>query len=504
MFHQLAALLCAITVTASAEAIPAHESATLPALLQETNAAHALIDAPRDSLDSYRYQFDNGKPLLTVEDGALLRAYDPDVSIDHFSAGEARQEVQWIFRLLRTQYGLYTLSGGDAAFEKAETAILNALPQTGTLSTADYQALLVQHLSFVQDTHFMIGDHNFAPDLILFSNESRPYYSKNGKFYTDAACTVSIDTIGGQPPATYLKRAIGQDGELTFYPYTLAPRADTLPLLVSTSSGNETLQLSPAVSFESREKPEEKYRFSIKDGIPFLELREMIFGDDDQSGWSNLHDESDKQAFLASVSQVKKYPAAVIDLSHNPGGNGDLPLAWFQAYTGQQAQPNYCTLRIRHRDTWLRIAYGADETQTAPLLETQDAMYTAAGFAASGGYYAQYPSAQFVPNDGPVLFVLTSRGTASAAEGFTDVLHNLQNVVTIGTNTGGVLSNGANYGLTLPYSGLAFQFGECLFYWDPAYFREGYGIAPDLYLTGENLDQRLSRFLARYSPNVGS
>ena len=98
-----------------------------------------------------------------------------------------------------------------------------------------------------------------------------------------------------------------------------------------------------------------------------------------------------------------------------------------------------------------------------------------------------------------VLFVLTARHTASAAEAFTDLMHNLQNVVTIGTNTGGVLTNGANYGISLPYSGLFFQFGECLFYWDPAYFQEGAGRTPDVYLTGDRLNERLELFLTRYA-----
>ena len=80
----------------------------------------------------------------------------------------------------------------------------------------------------------------------------------------------------------------------------------------------------------------------------------------------------------------------------------------------------------------------------------------------------------------------------------TDALKNIENTVTIGTNTGGVLINMANYSMAMPYSGLLLQFGTCLQNFDPSYFKESYGIEPDIYLTGKNLDQRLKKFFQTY------
>lgn len=502
MVQQLAALLAALSLTAGATAPLTQDAREFSALLTETNAAHAQIDAPRADLATYRYDFGNGKPLFTVEDGARLRSFDQDNLDLHdpLPADEARAEVGWIMRLLRTQYGLYQWSGGDEAFGKAEAALLAALPQTGSIDLREYKALLIEHLSFIRDTHFSVDGHNMQPDLTLFSDESRAYYRKDGAFYTDAACTDAVRTLGGQAPESYLKRAIGQNGELTWYAYTLAPHAETLPLKVETACGSYTATLRPAVSLDSRERPETNYEYHVTGGVPFIELNRTVFGEGDQSGWSNQNDEADKQAFLASAEAVKEYPAAVIDLSFNPGGNGDLPPAWFHTLTGVDAQPNYCTLRIRHGETWLRTAYGAQTAEEiAGTLASQDAYFSETGLTIDGNYYVGAPEPQFLEHPEQVLFVLTSRGTASAAEGFTDILHNLQNVVTIGANTGGVLTNGANYGIALPYSGLFFQFGECLFYWNPSYFSEGAGMAPDVYLTGDNLDERLNLFLARYA-----
>lgn len=502
MVQQLAALLAALSLGAGASVPLSGNAATFAALLEETNAAHAKIDAPRADLDRYRYDFQSGKPLFTLEDGKRIRAFDQNNLDLHdpLPADEARAEVGWVMRLLRSQYGLYTWSGGDAAFDKAEKEILAALPETGTIALADYKALMIRHLSFIGDTHFSFDGHNFQPDIQLFADESRAYYRKNGAFYTDAACTDAVRAIDGQAPETYLKRAIGQNGELTYYLYRLAPRAEALEMKVETARGTFTAKLHLAVSLDSRTAPEENYVYSVRGGIPFMELNRTVFGEDDQSGWSNQHDEDDKQAFLASAEAIKEYPAAVLDLSHNPGGNGDLPPEWFYRYTGEQAQPNYCTLRIRASDTWLRSCYGAEnEEQCAEIRAQTDAYHAAGGLRVDGDYYVGAPEPQFLEQPDRVLFVLTARHTASAAEAFTDLMHNLKNVVTIGANTGGVLTNGANYGISLPYSGLFFQFGECLFYWDPAYFQEGAGMTPDVYLTGDRLNERLELFLTRYA-----
>ena len=56
----------------------------------------------------------------------------------------------------------------------------------------------------------------------------------------------------------------------------------------------------------------------------------------------------------------------------------------------------------------------------------------------------------------------------------------------------------ANYNMAMPYSGLYLQFGECMQYFDPSYFRESYGMEPDLYLTGKNLQKRLKKFFKTY------
>lgn len=501
MFRQVAALSISLLMTAGTAAPAVKDYSEFQSFLAQTNAAHAQIDAPRANLSAYRYDFSGGGPLLTADDAGMLKGYDgrnpsPDAL---FSAADARTEVDWLFRVLRTQYGLYTYAGGDAAFNAARQKILSALPQSGTVRTGDYEKLLTENLFFINDTHFMIGQNGMQHRRLVFTNQSRPFYNRGGAFYADAACTQRVLSVNGAAPGKMIRRAIGMDGELTWYLYVSLPQADSAQAAVQYADRSETIVLKPSASFEQQKPKTKRFGTTEVNGIPYVEINEMFFGNGDSSGWTNQNDEPLKRKVLKTADDLKKEPVAVIDLTHNPGGNGDLPYNWFLRYTGQAAQANFCTLRVRAGEGWIRSGYGAQTPEDiASVRAYLDQSFAGMGLTPDGSYYTGIPSAQFVPND-RTLFVLTSRGTASAAELFTDVLHNLQNTVFIGSNTGGVLVNAANYGFKLPYSGLFAQFGECLNLWDKDYFEESRGMEPDLYLTGDNLDERLARFLERYA-----
>ena len=196
----------------------------------------------------------------------------------------------------------------------------------------------------------------------------------------------------------------------------------------------------------------------------------------------------ERKRFLKDIPNMKKQDCLVFDLRNNTGGDGSLIDTWFKRYTGQKLLPNYSTLRIRP-------VFISNKKE----LKEMDVFAVQTGMKKDGKYYySQYPGHQYLKNNGRHIFVLTSRYTSSAAESMTDALKNIENTVTIGTNTGGVLINMANYSMAMPYSGLLLQFGTCLQNFDPSYFKESYGIEPDIYLTGKNLDQRLKKFFQTY------
>lgn len=456
----------------------------LSEVIKEVNEKNYKINAPTNSIDEYKYDFNNDKPKLTEDDAKLVK------DKTQLTKKEAKKEVKFLFRLLRTEYGLYTYFGGDAKFEKQEQKILKQLNKVENITLEDYQNLLYKYLNFIQDNHFAIGNISYSPDIILFSNEKNEFVKIDDNYYNSDNQNNVIVSINGQSPENYLKRAINQNGKLTYYLYAMDKNVESLSLTINykdNTTKNVILKPAKYVAKQQITQIYELKQFNSK--IPMMELNLMVFANEDGGGGYGADNEKERNRFLNDSKNIKDNSNFIIDLRNNPGGDGSLVEDWFKIYTGEELQANYCTLRIVPNKNWI-----SDEE------EYDEFFIKDYGMVKKDGYYQQYPKEQFLENN-TNLFLLTSRQTASSAEAFTDALHNLENVITIGTNTGGVLTNGANYTFELPYSKLYMTFGECFFYWEKDYFKEGYGIEPDIYLTGENLEKRLEMFFDNYVEN---
>ena len=448
-------------------------------LLGEINSKKRGLNASKEALDRYRYDYSNDKPKLTKEDVSIMKNYNKKKVKKHLPVADAKKEVSWLFRLLRSQYGLYTYYGGDAVFEKQERAIRRKLGTKGTVAVKDYEKILHEHLDFIIDNHLTIGDSDFSADITLFSNEETHYIKSNGAFSREDNPNDAIRSINGKAPECYLKRAINEAGRLTYYPYAMEKTKESYQCGILYESGKEeNIVLRPA-KYAGDEMVDRLYDFKQYDDLGYIALNVMMFEDEDEYMTEEYH------RFLEDVPKMKAQKNLVFDLRRNGGGDMVFVEKWFSAFTGERPQPNYSTLRIRP------IMMGG--------LKEMDKLAVQWGMEKSGKYYyCQYPEGQYLENKERRIFVLTSRRTASSAEGFVDLANNMENVVTIGTNTGGVFTNMANYSVAMPYSRLYLEFGECLMYYEPAYFRESYGMEPDIYLTGENLEDRLEKFFEIY------
>ncbi len=450
-------------------------------LIQEVNEKNSRLDAPQNSLDKFCYNFKNKKPKLTLDDTSLMwKEYNEKNVKKTLTAADARRETNWLFRLLRSQYGLYTYYGGDAAFGRAKVQILKEIGTKGTISTGKYQKILHKHLDFITDLHLAIGAELFDTDLRLFGDESVNYVKNGGCFYEEGSIKDAVVKINGRQPEDYLRRAIDENGCLTYYPYAmLEQEKEICEFKVEYESGNiKSIQLKPA-EYSYEENVDRLYGYETYGDLAYVEMN---------LAYMDWEAPKERKSFLKDVADVKKHSKIIYDLRNNPGGDGTLIEEWFEKLTGQTLLPNYSTLRLRPV-----FIYNTKE------LKEMDEFAAQTGLKRRGKYYyCQYPGRQYLADEGRQIFVLTSRRTSSAAESMTDALKNLENVITIGTNTGGVLANMANYNMAMPYSGLYLQFGECMQYFDPSYFRESYGMEPDLYLTGKNLQKRLKKFFKTY------
>lgn len=97
------------------------EQQELYEIIQEINQKNSNLDAPRNSMNQFRYNFKNNKSKLTQNDTSIMwKDYSRKNIKKNISAVIAKKETKWLFRLLRSQYGLYTYYGSDAKFIKAK------------------------------------------------------------------------------------------------------------------------------------------------------------------------------------------------------------------------------------------------------------------------------------------------------------------------------------------------------------------------------------------------
>lgn len=453
----------------------------LYSVIKEANQKNMELDAPKGSTKQFRYNYKNNKPKVTEKDNALMwNDYDRKNIKKKLSVVQAKKEVRWLFRLLRSQYGLYTYYGGDAKFEKAKKEVFKDIGKQGLVTTKRYQKILHKRLGFITDEHLAIGEELFGASVRLFSDDSVHYIKRDGQYFMEDDPQDVVLKINGKKPDIYLKRAIDEDGYLTYYPYAmLKQKKGACSYKIRFQSGRtENIMLKPA-EYSYCQTLERLYGYDKYDGAAYVEINQAYMEGEFPK---------ERRQFLKDTADMRKQERLIIDLRNNTGGDGTLVDEWFLRYTGQKLLPNYSTLRIR--PIWI--------SSTKEIRE-MDEFAAENGLKRSGRYYyCQYPGHQYLDNGDKQIFVLTSRRTCSAAEAMTDALKNIENTVVIGTNTGGVLMNMANYSMAMPYSGLLLQFGESMQYFEGSYFQESYGIEPDVYLTGKNLDERLEKFFKLY------
>lgn len=215
-FRKIAAGVLSLTLLLTACG-PAGEGDDFSQLLAETAEKNEALNAPTGDLDVYRYAFDQGGPLLTEAEFSLLGREEKAVGI--LTGAEARAEVDYLFRLLRAYYGLYTWFGGDEAFGAAEERVLRALEGREEIPVGKYQQILKEALGFVQDGHFGIGGSGTLERSALYCAEGTAFARRNGTFYGGEDLDRAVVSIQGENPADYLKRAIGPEGELTWKLY---------------------------------------------------------------------------------------------------------------------------------------------------------------------------------------------------------------------------------------------------------------------------------------------
>lgn len=486
-----------LPATSAAEESPAASAAQTPenagsdsaassieAVLADINQAHRAIEKPVIAFTDYIHEASADD--LNLFEYQQEQAFDSELPM---TLEEVREDADLLFRALQTAYGPYYHFGGDEAFGAAKEALLEDCAKETPLTAGYFAEAIPRHLSFMEDGHFQVNGQRVSRPYLGYAYTQIPFI-KTGEGYMTLDEKNTVASVEGWELDELFRRSIMQDGTVVWYPVVMTESQNDLEwkpddITVHFTDGSQrTLSAEPWESWY--EESERTVDLQYNQGVPVLFVRNMGFDEavDDELG----------RRFLEYAAELKDEPALIIDLRSNGGGNSILPLKWFQEYAGQFVPTNY-----------QGIAYWTEQDMREYCADRSNQYYTswesmtelAAEIPISDAYMKCFdqPDA-FISND-RLLILLTGKNTASAAETFTDVAHNLENTLVIGQNTYGMLTSNAYTVIYLPNSGASVGLGSDLNFFPERDFEEFKGYQPDLWTSGD-AEEAAVQFVKRW------
>ncbi len=429
-------------------------SEELTALMEEINAEHQAVE--KVSLDGYE------KYIQTELKKATVTVAEPNED-GSFSVAQVEADLQYFFDYLRGNYGLYLYFGGDEVFGAAKEEILRQVREEETLTVERFSEILWENMRFIQDGHFSIDNKGTLKSLIPhffieipFHKTENGYQSEDGKLVSAVEGYDDLDLL--------FKRSLSRDGDIVYYPVVMMEYLNGMsacpPLqLTYEDASTQLLFAEPYQRLETDITASEVTRMSTVEGIKSFASIGCYM-----------------RRFSEAAKELKTEPLSIVDLRFNRGGNYTTLSEWFVNYAGRQVPAHCICIGAKIPDGNGYSLQGYME------LEKGKAMYA--------------DPDDFVSNDN-LLVVLTSKRSASGAELFVDMTHNLENTLIIGENTAGCLQGTGGMVLTLPYSRLKFSCGIAANLWPEGQFSEGYGLEPDLWCPAVYAEEAAINFLKK-------
>lgn len=392
---------------------------------------------------------------------------------------EAEDDAGLIFRVLKNCYGAYFYFGGDEAFERAKENVLSDCKAAGErLSVGILRESLKRNLSFVKDGHFRIENEPVLDKAVYYSNEETVFLKDEKGYYVEEdgkrSCVFMID--GSHEIENYMKRSINDKGMLV---YKIGMLSTDVREMVEVVFDNRTEQfvLVPP-KFENYTDNGTYYTDYEVNGIPVISISSFMY-------------EQDGRKFAISAETVKNSKVAVLDMRGNCGGMSKYVIDWLDIYDpvlSKYATGNVYAYRISRAADYLKYKnlgeYFSDQEKEQLLNNYR---------SGSNGWGISETSAFVRSENSNLLFVLVDNYTFSAGEWLIAALRNKDNVIFVGTNSGGGLMSDSAIKIVLPNSRIKIQCGSGLgFYYDNTVFTEETGFSPDIWVNDDAMQHTLN------------
>jgi hypothetical protein len=401
------------------------------------------------------------------------------------SAEEAAEDVERLFYLLENGYSGYGYFSDVESFDEAEAAILGGLRHQPVWNRVEFSRLIQEHLGFLRDRHLKIGGLDYGGHQDFWYDTGFELREEGGEYlFTSEGTEYAVESINGESPECYLYPSLNADGDAMLRMGVLS-LSSPQPLELKARSGQETRQWRVKLS---RSEPRYSAYYEEKNvgGVPVVRIR--TFGD---------HPKEYIDGFLASASRFKEASCLIIDIRGNSGGNEAWPKTWITLLTGRT--PNRVqvfteliseTAMIGRANSYALALHRVLElSQQGYTAKVEEFRGYAESFEEEGldPYWWPYevPGPQNIQSE-TKLIVLMDANVYSSGEGFISYLHQVENVVIVGENSGGALTYGQMSHHRLPNSQILVALPTSLNVFVDLEYREEKGFPPDLWVPAED------------------
>lgn len=446
------------------------------------------------------YESDEFKAIEFSEEEIDLLTYDENYGKEILTYDEAANDVDYLFRILKTSYAPYEYFGGDEVFDQAKQNILDDLAEMGN-NIYDYELVTVisVNLSFMTDSHFAINYSglDFIEEVYYYDNAKREFRNdEDGYFTVIGGVKYYIDKENEQ----YMKLTVGESGELVYGIITLCEEGMHRYIMptemkLNGEDGSEyTLELNWTTDRYN-------YQFELTwedeiEGIPLTGIGSMAIDDD--------YCIEEMNDFVNRAKELRDEEVFILDLRGNMGGLSAISYMWLYNLTGGvEVEGEYSMVYYMsmlndfvtqgNNDEAIEALLKFDFFEENPdqredlLSEEDEDVY--------GEGYVYDTVDSWNEYDGTV-FVLCDKAVSSAGEMFILELMDLENVVVFGTNSNGCLiSGGTNYyvDVFLPNSGASVYYSTILILTDDSERFDARGVQPDVIICGEDEAEAAAR-----------
>ena len=416
---------------------------------------------------------------------------------------QAMEDAEYLWKAFASAYGGYYYFG-DETFKNAHQQVLSDIRNSkgNTITYDQFESFLFRAYGFMKDEHIRFYRDKprhvtyYVKGLFVREDTKGFYRLIDGeKWYLQAVDKGDI--------SDYLQITIADTGELVygFYHRFLSDNDSAMPKNLTLVSGEKTKNLSlkwtksGAIGWEQCDTAGRYYATENIDGHNVVKIRAFGYFD------GETHKVEELEKYMETGNTLYGQDYVIVDSRSNGGGSTKCPLVWMNRFLGDREANMQHSVRNRLESSNVdfRVLSRLNE-----YVDKQDFPETVISQKQT-----EYPRERIIsfaeqtPNEHP-LFVLTDYLSGSAGEGIITQYRTVENVLIIGTNTGGCMFSNVHIRIYLPNTGYNIGFGQHAKLEDFVN-REGYGYDPDIWVPSEyalELTLKMCEFYGLQDPDA--